>query len=60
MVEYLQSLSEKNLKLIFEFAPLVFAESVDLGVQVYYLRNITIKCFGTTLVFQIVIDAQKI
>lgn len=35
MVEYLQNLSEKNSKLVFEFAHLVFAENIDLGIEIF-------------------------
>lgn len=36
MIEYLQSLSKKNSQLIFEFAPLIFDENADLGIEVLF------------------------
>uniref|UniRef100_A0A915EPE8 Protein farnesyltransferase subunit beta n=1 Tax=Ditylenchus dipsaci TaxID=166011 RepID=A0A915EPE8_9BILA len=35
MSEYLQGLSSENSRLIFEYAPIVLAESVQLGVQIF-------------------------
>lgn len=44
MVEYLQNLSEKNSKLVFEFAHLVFAENIDLGIEVNFFA-LNLKLF---------------